>query len=343
MATSILTALTIEEAIARSHDVFTVLLEDWGTASTDRYPLAVAANGVTVINQAAFPQTPAGIAIGPNSTVDRAWLSWNTQKGLQPSLQIQEPESMAHIITHERPLMFAQPAGVGRSTSVLTPPSGGFMRELMQLGLLYVLPSYGYSTGPEDAAGTVSRMASTILPPQYYTFDGQLEDFPTNEGNNVFFIDMPTLELQFILKPGILPPAGKRLPYQFRWYSAPANGGGVGVPGIPEIPSGDETLVGAFPTFGRKTIVIGASATIGETVFRVAALRGLTDIQNAPGEVNNRFVPQETTEGQKTTPAADVMVRFQLCDPCADYILLYATSPGPGDDCYVRYTVTAYD
>src|SRR5690606_1035346 len=103
MALVVNTSLTIEDAVARGHDVFSVLLDRWGTANTDRFPPVLGGRP-----HPSFPYSVQGIALGPRSTVDRAWVSWNTQQSQLGILHVQEAEAMLHCLTHERPLMFTQ-------------------------------------------------------------------------------------------------------------------------------------------------------------------------------------------------------------------------------------------
>jgi hypothetical protein len=75
------------------------------------------------------------------------------------------------------------------------------------------------------------------------------------------------------------------------------------------------------------------------SVVRLAALRNVNAFLDGGG---NAICPvQETTEGQKTSTAVNESMRFQLCEPLADWLAIYVT-PG-ADGSTMAYTITASD
>lgn len=315
MAASVETSLLPEDAIARGHDAYEVLIKAWGTNPADRYPL---------VGQPGFPFTPAAVALGPRSTVDRVLMSWNVLKTRVADLEVQEPEGMTRVLTFDRPLSFAQPSGRGY---LATAGGTSFMRQAIEKGLLYFFPSFGSVMDP-GSPDKPNRLMTTILPAHYLKADGTQVNFPDTTDAANLWADAPLLQLQFYRRDGLVPPAGKRFPYQFRYNTAVA-GPAVGAA---------ETAIGFFPTFGRKAISIQVSGDVANITFRIAALRGLTNLENAGGQ---NWIAQETTEGEKIAATANASTRFHLCDPCADYTIIYATSPGGAAT--VRYTVSAVD
>jgi len=170
----------------------------------------------------------------------------------------------------------------------------------LRLGLLYFFPSLGVAS-PTFPAST-GRIQSTILPPDYFKQDGTLATFGTAN------LDSPVLHLQFLLKKDLLAPAPKRFPYINK--GSASNLG----PGFT-----DEYPIAFLPAFGRKHIVIEAHGSVAGMTFRVGALRGINQFVT--------FRSRETTEGTALAGGVDSTVRFQLDFPCADYIIIYATSP----------------
>lgn len=315
MAATIETSLRPEDAVARAHDAYEVLIKRWGTSPNDRYPL---------IGQAAFPFTPAAVALGPRSTVDRVLMSWNVLDKRTVDMEVQEPEGMTRVLTFDRPLSFAQPAGTGFLTTV---PGSSRMRQAIVKGLLYIFPSFG-STEDPGSPDKPNRLMTTLLPSHYLKADGTQVDFPDTTDAANLWADAPLLQLQFYRRDGLVPPAGKRFPYQFRYNTDPF-GPAIGA---------DEALIACVPTFGRKAIAIQIAGSVAGMIFRVAALRGLTNLEVAGGQ---NWLAQETTEGEKTVTTANTSARFLLCNSCADYTLIYATSTGGAAT--ARYTISAAD
>src|ERR1700754_3376308 len=129
MPASQLTLAFPEEALARGADIFEVLLADWGTDPSDRWPLSVVSTGNA--DQPTFSITPVGVAIGPRSTVDRAWLSWNTQQEWQPGVFGEGfAQFLSRPVSVEQPIYFGVPAkDTGTLRSPLSNPIGTAMQQ----------------------------------------------------------------------------------------------------------------------------------------------------------------------------------------------------------------------
>lgn len=300
MATSQITVWVPEQAVARAHDIFEVMLADWGTASTDCYPDAQT-------SQPSFPITPVGVAIGPRSTVDRCWVAWNTQQAWAGALGASFAEFLTRPLSVGQPLYFGTPAKDG---PVISAP--GNIRTAMAEQLFYVFPRMSTTPWPS----TTGHIESTALPATLIKWDGTVVNFTAAEA-----FESPTLDLQFILKPGLPPPPTKRFPYNAQLS------GSIG-------PALTEVAVARFPTFGRKHVHITASSPQANVVYRVCSVRGLNN--------NVLNVPRESVDGLKTVVNASESVHFHLCDPCADYVTLYAT-PSVALAQVVSVFITAYD
>ena len=299
MALFTITVLTPEEAVARGHDAFDVILSNWAGSALDTYP--VVNSGA---RQASFPFTPQAVIIGPESTVDRCWFSWNSQK---PNIASFIPENLTRQLSVDSPLFFSQPANKGIITTGGAPSVKGMTANLL----------YAYPTLPINAIPYINNPAgipSTVIPATYLKADGAVTNF---------FADyqLPVLHLRFFLKGGLSMPPAKRAP---QFTQLPVNGGFVFGAGV-------EVQFAAIPVYGRKNIILQMRATTAAATFRVAALRG----------TNPTTALQETTEGLKTTVLANESVRFHLCDPAADWLFLYVNPSVDATDC--GFTLAAYD
>src|SRR5512147_2258443 len=100
--------LSIEDATKLGYDVYEVLFADWGITN---YPSTIFTNmQFPQPGQPGIPATVAGIAIGPRSTVDRCWVSYNPLKKRNP-LVANQPNGLLRMLSVESPLMFAQASG----------------------------------------------------------------------------------------------------------------------------------------------------------------------------------------------------------------------------------------
>lgn len=308
-----------EDATSTGQDIFEVVVEDWGTDSTDRWPLG-AAGGMVTADQRGFPFTPAAVVLGPRSTVDRVWLSWNTFKKWPLGSGFQQ--FLYRTLSVDNPIVYSLPAGNGVLNSALvgdTPIGAAFTQ-----GLIYFFPGMS-PTDPDFPVGS-GLVQSTFLPATYIKADGTVGTFGSNPLGTALF-DTPVLHLQFVTNKAVPQLPTKRFPYQAR-----SSGGNTTIGNLQ-----DEYAVAFIPTFGRSKITVQMDGSEAGMVFRVGALRALNN------SVAAGFLCHETTEGEKTAAAANESVKFQFCDICADYIVLYATSAAVNLGTTTNFTVTAYD
>lgn len=292
----LLSAMTPEEARARQHDVLDVTLVEWARATTDSYPIATA-TGVK-----GFPYTPRAVIIGPRSTVDRCWVSWNSQRTLSGS-----PLFMTRELSIDTPLLFGMPAN---SEGALTTAPVSLITDAQDDNMLFFFPTMPVPASPIGV--TPPGVPSTVTPESYLQADGTEVEFgPDN-------ISPPVLELRFILSSAVPVQATKRFPYQ-NWVN------------FPNALPAEEYAAAYFPTYGRKNIIIQATSDEVGAIFRVAALR----------VTNQTLVIQETTEAQKTIAVANESLRIQLCDPMADWLIVYVTTAS--GNAGARIMITARD
>jgi hypothetical protein len=324
MAFSILqTGNSLENAIARGEEAWLVTIAGW----CERANYAGISNDLPAgcfpqWNTPALAQTFAGVAIGPYSDVDRAWLTYNAGP-VFPVGGVNVDSDYASSIRRfsvDSPLLYQQSAGSpGRSlANVPIADGGGYPNAFaaQQNGLMYVFPeALGYSPG----GGPGLALESTIIPLGYRldteaVLNGVVQPFTP--------LVNPKIQLQFFLRSGGAMQAPKRFPFQYGVYAL------AGVAG----PAGTETRQIIVPIFGRKKVVVECANSGADAAWRVSTIRA----------TNGRLtVPFEVTQGRRTGLAADESIYFELCEPCADWLILYVT-PG-ANNTSVSYYITAYD
>lgn len=305
-------AYTVNDAIDRGQDVYEVLVYGWGTALPQcrQWPPEGLPGLATSV---------AGIAIGPRSTVDRAWLSYNLMK----------PRALPFIpgvtdrlrrLSVDTPLIFPQanmPNGRNQPGAQNDPVATQTIS-----GALYVFAEQNIpgALGPlpiEFAYPVVSD--TTVLPGNYTDVHGvnriMFSDAAGAAPNTSMF---PLLHLYFYLKTPInyVPP--KRFPLEVQKVGT-------------AIAAGSEKLLAQIPTFGRKYIRIMMMCSVTAN-FRIGALRGIQE-QNGMQEqpVDQALaVPANTPTILGSCAVADF----------ADYTNLYVTTTAPGT---AIFQVTAYD
>lgn len=312
MSTSTL-QLGPDSVLPNSQDVFDVVLFNWGTNSGDRYPLAL--DPATLAQLAAstgFPWSPAAVTLGPLSTVDRAYLSWDSlttgRAGTSLGPRYGRNSAVVRVVAKDCPVFFPLSAGV-------TPVSSNQdCLDALQLKTLFAWP--------KCVMNPQLGLQTTVLPATYATVLGAVNPFfqdglPPVTGLPQF--TTPTLHLQFHRRVPEFAPGSKRMPLVIESaYAGVANNA--------------EQPVAAIPIFGRKSVIVSFSSTLAGQSFRVATLRGLTD---------NLSVPQETTEGTVVIANAATADKVKITDPTSDYLLLYTT--GTGAAYTITFTVMAVD
>lgn len=297
---------TPQDANGVGANVYELLLANWGSFggnSDDMWPVSGAQG---------FPLDVAAIAIGPLSTVDRCYTTWNPNKAL-PAAPIGGYWQRIRRLTLAAPLLFPQTAKQGSATNPATAAAAG---------ALFVFPELPNVPGTPDIVPTSFPVDSTVLPDNgtYLKADGTNGAFGNGVAPFNTIYQAPFLHLYFYLtKSGILTPQPARRPLVVRNSITP-------------VPGGAEACVAQIPVYGRNCIQIGIAATgAANNTLRVGAVRG----------VNSKVVPIETTEGLRTAIASGATQSFQISAGGAiDYLTLYAT---PGADAQVDYVVVATD
>jgi len=347
--------MSIQDAQKRGDSVYEVLYTDWGMNIADSWPP----------NPGPFmPLSIAGAAIGPRSTVDRAWLTYNLQQLFTGNALIalngQGPiTSRIRQLSVDTPLLFSQAAALG-AQSVVPPNFGEYneARTMLEEGALAFWPFGVQVAGPSNSVvgtrdlypsqsvstslttffdpttstyialnnGTLAGggIQRTLPPPDLGTLDGSGQ-----QGNWVG----PALHLLLYLKPFAAQPPAKRAPLKTSWQWI-----------APGLVNGTEVCLAAIATFGRKTVHIMMAAD-QQCDFRVAALRCFSDNRIFVG-FHIKTVAIEEPVDSITGVAANTPVVLNPCTQSgfyADYTLLYVTPRGGGGNTQLTYVLSAYD
>lgn len=331
----------IEEAAGRGMDMFEVLINSWGVInivtpsqkySNIMYPDA-GGPGVSIALSA--------IAIGPFSTVDRAWVSYSAMKGLNVPVSVlyENITDRARRLSVDSPLLFHNS---GKNNTILqaddtTPPDP---KAAMAKGILAVFAaSQTIAANPtpysftQIAQGPGIQQDTTVLPQTYFDINGNAQPFGSNDsvpnipGTTSSVFVPPQLHLYFYLKAPVLPLPARRAPYEMT--------SGNFVLGAAE--EGDEVPIGQIPIFGRKRVRVALRTFISgagdqPVVIRAATIRGMNQDPNNVWEVNAETITMANVGTDE--------IELEL--PEADYLLLYGQSPN-GIVVGCNYTVTAYD
>lgn len=337
----------LADAVNTSQDVYEVQFPSWGVRTVAAGQAAVNPNFQwPPPGQSAILPSLAGIAIGPRSTVDRAWVSWYRQKASGAGANTFSsvgttpiPTSRVRPLSRKSPLMFAQTTATGilPSTNPNIPagPTGynpnnspGYA---MQQGLLYVFPRepINASTGTENPQGqaganliNIGAQATTIPPTLYIDQNGNSRSFGVIPVGSSGMYWQPYLELYLYLRPPLFAPPQDRFPLL------------ISDTDVVDTPS-TNVPIEFIPIFGRKSVTIGLAGN--GAVFQVGvipcirenALAGPT----APFEIP---VPG----GTAITPGANTASLY-LENLNADYLVIYANvSMAPTT---VQVQVAAYD
>lgn len=317
--------LTISDSDARGDDVYEVLVTGWGfvdgsNQSALQWPPA---------GDISVPVSVAGIAIGPRSTVDRCWISYNlARSSLQTGDGLTATDRLRYL-SRDAPLIYTQQAP---STAVKNSPGtpNDPITSMVKKGCLYVYPAIQLESTFDNLAFDApdGEQLSTVLPSNhdagsFKDVNGVVQQFGTNP--NVIFTP-PTLHLLMFLKgPPVYTPQ-KRSPLLLTKNVNVTAALGV------------EQPIAQLPMFGRRSIHVTMMAISGSvsTNFRVGAIRGF--------KFSNSTDNQESPIDSITGVAAGVPVTLSPCagqDVYADYLNLYATVDS--NNAHVLFQVTAYD
>jgi hypothetical protein len=313
---------SIEDAIASSQQTYDVDFEGWGwrdpALSPDenmRFPPP---------GKAAIPTTLSAISIGPKSTVDRCWVSWDRQKNLTiPNDLAVDLTSPVRRLSREAPLLY--PQATNRGTLKYIAP-GDPLNEgtiaAMQRGLLYV---FSYADGVDAPFHDGQEGNTTALPAQFNDQFGVVRTWPNGVGVSGF--EPPFLHLVLNLRPGMFSPPVKRFPLnRTKVFSALIAGGA-------------KQLIAMIPIFGRKNVRVQMTSVGTPRIcdFYVGLVRNVNESQ-----IGGFSEVREIAAGSAlAVPANPIPTGFAIDNPCADYLLLYATTTVGNTS--VAYTVTAED
>jgi hypothetical protein len=321
---------SIEDAIARGDDVYEVIFDAWGfrsfadplgdytnlqwppTAVDTLHPL-----GPTEIS---LPSALAGIAIGPQSTVDRCWLTYNLGKRQTIATNHFLLTDRLRRLSVDSPILFSQAANPDTRNDPGSPDNP--IVTLAQRGSLYIYPmAQDFGAGTAMSFDFPSLQDTTVLPQTFRAASGgAAQDFGGNvDGNGPI---LPKLHLYLYLKAPIVYAPQKRFPLQVQ--------GTVG--GLVPVEPGAERVIAQIPTFGRKSIhIMMISSVLAD--FRVGAFRAIgqtTGLQEQP-------VDQALAVGPGVPAVLGSCIQN---NHVADYTNLYATVTAPGT---VSFQLTAYD
>jgi hypothetical protein len=332
----------LTDAIAQGQDIYEVQFPQWGVRTVAPAPSALNPNfQFPPPGQPGIPPTIAGIAIGPRSTVDRAWVSWNRQKAVSgPSggVFVGQPTSRTRPISIQHPLMFAQPSGVGLvpTAQPYTPPAtdpNNSPSYAMAQGLLYVWPKEPFNAldptlpapGGNSGAATAftDPQATTIPPGQYYDQAGATRTFgalggSVTLGGNYY---QPYLELYLYLRPPLFAPPTARFPLLIGDVITLNSTGGAYEP------------IEFIPIFGRKNI----SVTLACQPACSFQLGLISCIQE--NVLGGTLMPLEASGGTAIMPGTGTSV-VNFTNPCADYLVVYAKTTMATE---TEVQVAAYD
>jgi hypothetical protein len=321
----------ITDAQSTGQDIYEVQFPSWGVRTAAAGQAAVNPNfQFPPPGSPAIPLSLAGIALGPRSTVDRCWVSWNRQKAVGlagPALggfNQGVPTTRVRPMTNEHPLMFSQATAIGAvptaaaSSGIYDPNNSPTYA--MQNGLLYVWPKeptpYPGSDSGADVVCTTAQ-STTIIPADYIDQNGTGRIFGSAPNGGNYY--KPYLELYLYLRPPLFSPPTKRFPVLVSDV-------------IPVTLPNTITPIDFIPIFGRKNITVTLAGR--GAVFQLGLINCVCE--NSGGTT----MPLEGTAGSAITPGADTSI-IQIANPCADYLVVYANvSAAPTT---VQVQVAAYD
>jgi hypothetical protein len=322
----------IDDAKSSSQDLYEVQFPDWGVRTTPVGQTAVNPNFQFPPPGAKAIPSLAGIAIGPRSTVDRCWVSWDRQKIVAATNNGSEPpkgmESRVRQLSVESPLMFTQASKIGSPlpSTMPTPPNiNNSPVTAMHNGLLYIFPKEPYpdsvgtlNAGASSNAVMTQAEATTILPLKYVDQLGAQRPFLIPPAG---ILIKPYLELYLFLRPPLYAPPISRFPFFASFTQT--------------VPAA-YTPVGYIPIFGRRRVTVGLQNLTQVTDYRLGLIPCIRE--NDPTLLVSP--PFEIPAGAALATPAGQAVGFQLSNPCSDYLVVYANPAGASD---VSVQVAAYD
>jgi hypothetical protein len=320
-------SFSIENALASSQETYDLDFADWGFRSD---PLKPNENvRFPSPGKSAIPTTLAGLSIGPKSTVDRCWVSWDRQR----NLTIPNDTDSGLVTSPLRRLSLGSPLTYSQATNVgtLVPGVDIAVNAAMQRGLLYVFAhAFGMGEPPTPFSYDLGYFGdTTILPETYVDQFGVIRQF---KGSGGFDFEAPFLHLVLNLRPPRFSPPTERFPLMRTNTTS-------------VLLANPKTRVAMIPIFGRKHVRVQVvSRTSGPVMgrtsdFWLGLVRNLNESKTA---APNDFSPVfEINAGTALGLAPDVPASFSLDNPCADYLAIYNTTTIGNN--HLMYTVVAYD
>lgn len=307
---------TFADALARSEDVYEVEFNSWGTRSPFLPPLTADPNlQFPAPGARSLPSSVAVAAIGPRSTVDRCWVTWDRQKTLDVPPIVDSSPNPGTVISSPRILSVGAPLLFPQATRNGTLGPRQSLYDAMQYGLSYVFP-YGLPVNnvvnPEASSfapliGTFGT--TTVLPATYLTMFGVVEPFA---------VEPPFLHL--ILYP--------KLPT----FSPPTKRAALQRAGVWQFGAGNAGYVARIPIFGRKHVCVQFVSHLQSGVpgqiatYTVGLVRNVNEsLWTTPGTAGTTPV-FEVRGGEVINAPANIPVQIVLNNPCADYVTLHITN-----------------
>lgn len=300
-------SFSIEDAISTSQDTYDVDFDAWGylqvagggDPNNVRYPAP---------GKAAIPTTLAAVSIGPRSTVDRCWISWDRQKNLTLPNDVNAYDFTSQLrpLTIDAPLLYSQATNKGTLVPVTEGTSAA-----MQRGLLY---AFAYDSGVDAPFHSGSSgLNTTILPEKYVDQFGVERFFNAQTG----YFEAPFLHLVLGLRSPRFAVPTKRLAYRRTQK-------------ISVLLANPKTQMMMVPIFGRKHVSVQMMSytdgvLLGRTCdFWVGLIRNVNESNVvAPNNTSPVF---EAPAGSALATPPSTPISFNLSNPCADYLVVYSTA-----------------
>lgn len=350
---------SLQEAQKRGEPVYEVLITDWGLDVEDTFPPSTGIDPFTGLpaEQESLPLSLAGVAIGPRSTIDRCWLTWNfqvqfTENALVATAGKGPITTRVKSVSLDAPYLAsiaAEPGGMRVHDTIDPGIITEQLRTMYENGSLYVwpwacqlhginnhlndendfyLPQYTSTSLSDQTAssnkyfklvsGVYDGVTQAELPPPDL---GSRDDSAQSNGNWIG----PLLHLYVYLKAPFNIPFPKRLPLKgaYQWTST-------------ALTAGVEVCMAAFCISGRKHVDLSVWAGQAGN-FRVCVLR-------VPS--GNSFTRYEEQIDSATGVVANTPVSLSPCARDhlnADYMMVYYTPTGNGGEIQLNYLLSASD
>lgn len=292
---------SIADAISREQDTWDLLITNWGDSlNADPTCTSFPATGVPGL------PTPAAMAIGPRSDIDRCAVVWDIGK-IIPDIGIWDYPRRLSV---GAPLLYAQLANQARASGYSGTSAGSVVI------LSSIFPT---ATRPGVRDGVIYSATYNKLNGVNATFGPTAVVVRAADSVPAFWLP-PLLHVVFYLRPPqVGTPPTKRFPLSMNEVMF---GGSV---------AAGEQLVGQIPIMGRKTVnLLLSSDQICN--FRASVLRG----------INEQYPSQESTVFTAAAVPLGTQVGVTLTDLNADFLFINA-APTAVNNPKVNIALTATD